>query len=136
MLAVVNQPRTRNTEKASFRIEGDIPKFVMVFLESAFQNSIKIDDDDETVRWDDTDISKEIRKRTSPAEAVFLNRDMRGWTQADLAKKLSVAVTVVSDIENGRRSVSRSMAVKLGEAFGSDPAAFFDFSRKDSKSSV
>lgn len=84
----------------------------------------------EAVRWDDTDISKEIRRRTSPAEAVFLNRDMRGWTQADLAKKLSVAVTVVSDIENGRRAVSRAMAAKLGEAFGSDPAAFFDFSGK------
>lgn len=33
----------------------------------------------------------------------------------------------VSDLENGRRSVSRKMAVALGEVFECDPALFFDF---------
>ena len=31
--------------------------------------------------------------------------------------------------QNGRRAVSRKMAVKLGEIFGTDPAALFDFSK-------
>lgn len=33
----------------------------------------------------------------------------------------------VSDLENDRRSVSRKMAVALGEVFECDPALFFDF---------
>lgn len=69
----------------------------------------------------------EARKDTSPGEAVFINRDMRGWTQARLARKLGVAPSVVSDIGNGRRAVSRKMASSLGEVFGTDPAAFFRF---------
>lgn len=69
----------------------------------------------------------EAREQTSPGEAIFLDRDLRGMTQAELAAKLGVAVTVVSDMENNRRPVSRKMAAKLGEVFGTDPAAFFKF---------
>ena len=47
-----------------------------------------------------------------------------------LAQKLGVAVTVVSDMENNRRAVSRKMAVKLADVFGSDPAAYFRFKRE------
>ncbi len=127
MLAVVNQPRTRNTEEVSFKVEGKVPKFVMMFLESAFQKFLSVKEDDEPVKWDDTDLAKEIRQQMTPGESVYLNRDMRGMTQAELAEKLGVAKTVVSDIEKGRRSISRKMAVKLGQVFGSDPSAFFDF---------
>ena len=44
-----------------------------------------------------------------------------------LAKKLGVAVTVVSDMENNRRAGSRKMAEKLADVFGSDPAGYFRF---------
>ena len=43
MQAVVNQPHTQNTEAAYFRIEGKVPKFVIMFLESAFKDSLKIE---------------------------------------------------------------------------------------------
>ena len=51
-------------------------------------------------------------------------RVREGWTQTELARRLGISKTVVSDLENGRRPVSKKMAVQLGEVFGSSPLVF------------
>ncbi len=129
MLAVVNQPRTRNTSPASFRVEGEnIPKFVVMFLESAFPDSVKVEeDDDEAVPVEETDWYREISAKMTPGDTVKAGRSLRGWTQKTLAGKLGVSVQNVSEMERGVRPVSRKMASKLGEVFGMDPADFFEF---------
>lgn len=130
MLAVVNQPRTRNTSPASFRVEGEnIPKFVVMFLESAFPDSVKVEseDDDGYTRLEDWDWYKEISARMTPGDTVKAGRGLRGWTQKMLAEKLGVSVQNVSEMERGVRTVSRKMAARLGEVFGMDPATFFEF---------
>lgn len=130
MLAVVNQPRTQSTSPASFRVEGEnIPKFVVMFLEAAFPDSVKVEnDDDETIPVEETDWYKEISARMTPGDTVKASRGLRGWTQKVLAQRLGVSVQNVSEMERGVRSVSRKMATKLGEIFGMDPADFFEFS--------
>jgi len=54
---------------------------------------------------------------------------LRNWSQVTLAAKLGIQVQNLCAMENGRRTVSRKMAVKLGKIFGTDPAAFFDFGK-------
>ena len=121
MLAVVKKPHIEIRAK-------HIPAPLLHALHELYKpENVIVKEDDELVRWEDTDLAKEIQERTSTGEAIFLDRDMRGMTQAQLAKKLGVAVTVVSDMENNRRAVSRKMAVKLADVFGSDPAAYFRF---------
>ncbi|OWV23474.1 hypothetical protein B7988_14675 [Fibrobacter sp. UWB1] len=70
-----------------------------------------------------------MRKTLDTTEMIVANRDLRNWSQVTLAEKLGIQVQNLCAMENGRRAVSRKMAVKLGEIFGTDPAAFFDFSK-------
>lgn len=67
---------------------------------------------------------EEVFGPRSPARLIRGGRTREGWTQIELARRLEVSKTVVSDLENGRREVSKKMAVKLGEVFNSDPAIF------------
>ena len=131
MLAVVNQPRTQGTEAASFRIEGKVPKFVVMFLESAFNKALKVevsdDEDDVAVPFEQTEWYREIKAKMTPGDAIKADRGLRCMTQRQLADKLGVPVQNVSEMERGKRAVSRKMALKLGEVFGTDPASFFDF---------
>jgi transcriptional regulator with XRE-family HTH domain len=52
-------------------------------------------------------------------------RAERGWSQPQLAVEAGVAVSAVSQIENGRRSPNVSTLDKLAEAFGVEVADFF-----------
>lgn len=52
-------------------------------------------------------------------------REERGWSQPRLAVEAGVAVSAVSQIENGRRSPNVSTLDKLAEAFGVEVADFF-----------
>ena len=45
-------------------------------------------------------------------------RAERDWSQADLAKKLSVSRQTVNAIETGRSEPSLSLAFKIGKLFG------------------
>lgn len=132
MLAVVNQPRTQGTEAASFRIEGKVPKFVVMFLESAFNKALKVevsddDDDDVAVPFEQTDFYKEVYENMTAGDTVKADRGLRGWTQKVLAQKLGISVQNLSEIERDVRPVSRKMAAKLAEVFNTDPAAYFRF---------
>ena len=132
MLAVVNQPRTQGTEAASFRIEGKVPKFVVMFLESAFNKALKVevsddDDDDVAVPFERTEWYRDIKASMTAGDTVKADRGLRGWTQKVLAQKLGISVQNLSEIERDVRPVSRKMAAKLAEVFDTDPAAYFRF---------
>ena len=131
MLAVVNQPRTQGTEAASFRIEGKVPKFVVMFLESAFSKALKIevsdDEDDVAVPFEQTKWYKDIKASMTAGDTVKADRGLRGWTQKVLAQKLGISVQNLSEIERDVRPVSRKMAAKLAKVFNTDPAAYFRF---------
>jgi DNA-binding XRE family transcriptional regulator len=47
-------------------------------------------------------------------------------TQAELAEKLGIRQNHVSDMETGKRPISRKMAVKLGKIFNISPRAFLE----------
>ncbi|MEK4115609.1 helix-turn-helix transcriptional regulator [Paenibacillus sp. FSL W8-0919] len=48
-------------------------------------------------------------------------RIMLGMTQADFANKLRVSQSLISDVENGRRGVTRNLRVKIAQTFGTGP---------------
>ena len=133
MRAVVNQPRTRNTEAASFRIEGNVPRFVVLFLESAFNKALKVevaddtDDEEGSINVNDWDWYKDIKAKMTAGDTVKADRGLRGCTQKVLAQKLGISVQNLSEIERDVRPVSRKMAAKLAEVFNTDPAAYFRF---------
>lgn len=120
MLAVVKKPRIEIRARR-------IPKAIIVFLREMYKpENVEIKNDDSDA-WEETDLFKNRFSDSTPGEMIFASRDMRGWSQSVLAEKLGKSAHYVSDLENGRRTVSRKMAISLGKVFECDPSIFFDF---------
>ena len=51
-------------------------------------------------------------------ERICLLRQRQGWSQAELAKKLSISPSTVGMYEQGRREPSLASVVQLSRAFG------------------
>lgn len=58
---------------------------------------------------------------TSPGEVIRAELEKRGWTQADLAAILGKHLPAVSEILQGKRSITSEMAVALAAALGRTP---------------
>ena len=117
MLAVVKRPRIEIRAK-------HIPAPLVRFLRDTYKpENVIVSDDNESEPFEQTEWFKSLD--TTPGEMIVANRDLRNWSQVTLAEKLGIQVQNLCAMENGRRTVSRKMAVKLGEIFGTDPAAFF-----------
>ena len=119
MLAVVKRPRIEIRAK-------HIPAPLVRFLVDTYKSeNVVVSDENVSVPVEESEWFKSLE--TTPAEMIVANRDLRNWSQVTLAEKLGIQVQNLCAMENGRRAVSRKMAVKLGKVFGTDPAAFFDF---------
>lgn len=127
MLAVVKAPPMPGTkEPVVFQIKGNIPDCVIGIMRSLFP-SVDVSDDDEFIDLDNSEVLKGIAEKMSPGDAVKADRELRGWTQKVLSEKLGISVQNLSEIERGRRSVSRKMATKLAAVFDVTPESYFDF---------
>ncbi len=105
-----------------FTFEGkNIPDHLVLYLKSAFPNveEIKSDiDDEEYVEWDDTELAKQIRSDTTPAESLKLLRTTFGYTQQALAEKVGITKQQISSMERGKTPIGRKMAHRLANALG------------------
>jgi DNA-binding XRE family transcriptional regulator len=121
MLAVVKKPRIEIRAK-------HIPAPLVRFLKYTYKpENVAVCKNDDSISFEESDWFKNLD--STPGEMIVANRDLRNWSQVTLAEKLGIQVQNLCAMENGRRAVSRKMAIKLGEIFGTDPAAFFDFSK-------
>lgn len=123
MQAVVKTPRTRSTKAYCFKMEGDIPEFVLVFLRSAFKSVVVTEDKKEN--WHQTNLHKDIRKKMTPAGNLKLLRTTFGLTQKALAEKAGINPQQVSDMERGKAPIGRKMAHALAKALGTSYSNLF-----------
>lgn len=65
----------------------------------------------------------------SAGETIAMLRELKGWTQAELAKRSGIAATNISSLENGRMDLGKQRAIALAKAFDVHPATlmFPDF---------
>ena len=56
-------------------------------------------------------------------------RELKGWTQEELASRSGIAATNLSRLENGHLDLGKQRAIALAKAFGVHPATlmFPDF---------
>ncbi len=59
--------------------------------------------------------AKEVFPDANPAMVLRGFRGRMEWTQQELADKLGTTQNCISDMESGKRSISKAMAVRLGE---------------------
>jgi DNA-binding XRE family transcriptional regulator len=87
-------------------------------LALAGHNVRQINDADELVNAED------VFPDASPAMALRGFRGKLELTQQELAEKLGTTQNCISDMESGKRSISRAMARRLGEFFEISYKAF------------
>ena len=68
--------------------------------------------------------AREVFPDGSPAMALRGFRGKMEWTQQELAEKLGTTQNCISDMESGKRAISRAMAARLGEVFDISYKAF------------
>ena len=117
MLAVVKK---RRTKKRLFEIKGDIPKKVINYFRHEYGNAFEIinEENDELIDIFKTDWFKDIDKATTPGDNLRIYRENIGLTQEELGKQLgNFSRQNISDMEHGRRSISKETAKKLSNIF-------------------
>lgn len=119
-------PMPGTKEPVSFQIKGKIPECVISIMRGMFP-SVEVSDSDEFIDLDDSPVMNKIAEGMTPGKAVRADRELRGWSQKVLSEKLEISTQNLSEIERGKRSVSRRMAQKLSEIFGLPPESYFDF---------
>jgi DNA-binding XRE family transcriptional regulator len=116
MLAVVKKHHTNQT---LFEVKGNIPSKVVKFLKGEFGQDVQVlQENEETVNVFDTEWYKEISASTNPGDTLKIYRENSGLTQTELGKKLGVfSRQKISDMERGKRNISRETAKKLSRIF-------------------
>ncbi len=55
-------------------------------------------------------------------EVIRMLRDLKAWTQAELAERSGVSSTNISLLENGKVEIGKRRAEQIAKAFGVHPA--------------
>lgn len=68
----------------------------------------------------------------SAGEAIAMLRELKGWTQEELARRSGIAATNISRLENDHMDIGKQRAITLAKAFRVHPATlmFPDFPLK------
>jgi len=69
----------------------------------------------------------------SIGEVIRMFRELKGWTQAELAKYSGISITNISLLENEKVEIGKRCAVQLAKAFNVHPAIimFPEYDRND-----
>jgi len=59
---------------------------------------------------------------STTGEVIKMLRELKGWTQTELAKRSGISSTALSLLENNRVETGKKRAKQLAEAFGVHPA--------------
>ena len=60
--------------------------------------------------------------RLTSGEVIRMLRDLKGWTQEELARRSGISSTNLSLLENNRVEIGKKRAEQLANAFGVHPA--------------
>jgi transcriptional regulator with XRE-family HTH domain len=66
----------------------------------------------------------------SPGEMIKILRELKEWTQSDLAEETGISQANISAIENDRVEIGKQRAINIAEALNVHPASimFADYS--------
>ena len=67
-------------------------------------------------------VSARAHAKLSTAEVIFMLRELKGWTQQELAALSGINASNISLLENGRVEIGKKRAEQLAKAFGVHPA--------------
>jgi DNA-binding XRE family transcriptional regulator len=118
MQAVVKTHHIKITVEAE-----NIPMKLVNFLKKEYGNQYKVIANKKSFYNDDSLVAKntkwykEIKNRITPADSLKIYRQKKGLSQGKLAKLLNVLPSNISEMERGKRGISKETAKKLSQLF-------------------
>ena len=111
MQVVVKKPR--------IRLEGEINSELVRYLRETYGDVEVIEDEDEElVEITKSEWYHHIRSEISPSENIRLYRELHNMSQTELGEKLGrLSRQNISNMENGQRGISKSLAKRLSKLF-------------------
>ena len=78
-------------------------------------------------------VAARAHARITTGEVIRLLRDLKGWTQQELADRSRINASNISLLENGRVEIGKKRAEQLAKAFAVHPAIimFPEYESKD-----
>ncbi len=67
-------------------------------------------------------VTARAHAKLSTAEVIRMLRNLKGWTQQELAAHCGINASNISLLENGRVEIGKKRAEQLAKAFGVHPA--------------
>jgi len=67
-------------------------------------------------------VAARSRAHLTPGEVIRMLRELKGWTQAQLAARSGISASNLSLLEHGRVEIGRKRAEQLAAAFDIHPA--------------
>jgi len=111
--------KKHHTNQPLFEIRGDIPVKVVEYLKEEFGQNVEVlKEDEEMVNVFETEWYKKISSTTTPGEVMRIYRENAELTQEELGRKLGkFNRQKISDMECGKRNISKDVAKKLSKLF-------------------
>ncbi|TGL14501.1 helix-turn-helix transcriptional regulator [Leptospira meyeri] len=106
------------THHIKITVEAErIPTKLMNFLKKEFGKSLKVSkdnlDEEDTLEVKKTKWYKEIKNQITPGDNLKIYRQNKGLSQGKLAKMLDILPSNISEMERGKRGISKDIAKKL-----------------------
>lgn len=78
-------------------------------------------------------VAARVHARLNTGEVIHMLRELKGWTQQELARRSGIHASNISLLENGRVEIGKKRAEQLAKAFDVHPAIIM-FPEYESKS--
>lgn len=118
--------KTLHTE---IHMRGEISPRIIAALRAEYGQALHVstEDDGELVNAVETDWYRSVKATMTPGDTLRVYRETRQLTQAELGKRLGgIPRQQVSNMENGSRPISVSMAKRLAAIFDVPAERFLD----------
>ena len=67
-------------------------------------------------------VAAEVHARLTTGAVIRMLRELKGWTQEELAKRSGITATNISSLENERVDIGKRRVEQLAKAFDVHPA--------------
>ena len=105
------------THHTKIDIQGEVSKKLLKVLKEDYGDKVVIEDDEFEAALD-MDWYKKTKTKMTPNDYMKVYRESRGMTQEKLGSMLGgLSRQHISDLEKGRRQISKELAKKLADIF-------------------
>jgi len=111
-------------------IQGLGLEAIKTALLQAMPEAVIVDDDEEYVDWENSDLAKKIQMNKTPGKVLQAYRERAGLSIVKLAEKTGIKYTNISAMEHDNRVIGFSVAKKLASALGCDYTKFLSIVSK------